>query len=151
MYTTFWNSQKQFIYSSDVGDGKGHHDERRKHSQTGGHTSHVEVMRYEETINHYTTTSSNAAPLPPPIPAAFDTFHGTNVDAHPVSSHNLIPRNDKLPEEEEEDAEMEEVVRAPSPSASLSLLDSKTRWLFVHCTFHLPHNHDRILSRIDLA
>ncbi|TID23591.1 fungal transcriptional regulatory protein [Venturia nashicola] len=129
MHTTFWGSQKQFIYSSGVDDRQVHHDQGGKHSQTGARYSHVEVMRYEETINHYTTASGNVAPLPQPTAAAFDTSRGADINTHSMSSNTLIPSTGEPPQEEEE---LEELVRPPSPSTSLELLDPKTRWLFVH-------------------
>lgn len=140
MYTTYWGSQEQFIYSSGVDDAKGQHEQEGKHSQTGARVSHVEVRRYEETINHYTTTSGDAAPLPRPIPAAFNSYHGMEVNPLPVSPNDAMSRKYGTPEEKEE--EMEDIVRSPSPSTSLELLDSKTRWLFVHCTFHPLYRHD---------
>ncbi|KAE9973473.1 hypothetical protein BLS_003580 [Venturia inaequalis] len=130
MHTTVWGSQRQFVYSSGGDDGQVHHDQRGKLSQTGARISHVEVMRYEETINHYTTTSENSAPLPQAPPMAYGSFQGPNVESYPVSSDGTISKQHVSPQEEEE--EMEEVVRSPSPSTSLELLDSKTRWLFVH-------------------
>lgn len=146
MHTTFWGSQKQFIYSSSGDDGQVQQDKGGKHSQTGARISHVEVMRYEQTINHYTTTSENAASFPHPVPNTFNTFNGSNVESYPVSSHSTISRQHESPQEDEE---MEEIVRAPSPSTSLELLDSKTRFLFVHCMFpspsitiHFPRNRD---------
>ncbi|QDS69478.1 hypothetical protein FKW77_006403 [Venturia effusa] len=145
MYETFWGSQKQFAYSSGVAVmsrgkvGKGQRGQRRKYSKTGTRCSRVEVMRCEETFEHYTTTTENqysatfshSAPPPPTKPKSYDSLRRKGTTG-PVPPDALISAGNESSKEEEEEEEMEEIVRPSTPGSALELLDSKTRWLFVH-------------------
>lgn len=129
MYT-YWGSQKQFTYTSNEAVGG---DQQLKTGQSTSRISHVEIMSYEETIDITGTSHSANSESLIPRHASSDS---SMLYGEASSVKSLVTTN---PKKEEEEEDLEEVVRVPSPSESLEVLDSKTRWLFIHCTFSKVH------------